>query len=135
MLERNWNRNSNQHIFFTHRYSFGFRKKVKMTDDEIAARKFAMESQKENEALREKQKAQRKAEREGLDFDEDEYEKQSFGGRPDDAKIAGKEPVATETVDNSGRIRVDGREAADSLNNSAAQAQLDTMWMKTEYVP
>lgn len=96
VLERNWNRNSNQHIFFTHRYSFGFRKKVKMTDDEIAARKFAMESQKENEALREKQKAQRKAEREGLDFDEDEYEKQSFGGRPDDAKIAGKEPVATE---------------------------------------
>ena len=135
VLERNWNRNSNQHIFFTHRYSFGFRKKVKMTGDEIAARKFAMESQKENEALREKQKAQRKAEREGLEFDEDEYEKQSFGGRPDDAKIAGKEPVATETVGNSGRIRVDGRETADSLNNSAAQAQLDTMWMKTEYVP
>ena len=135
VLERNWNRNSNQHIFFTHRFSFGFRKKVKMSEEEIAARKFAMESEKENAALHEKEAAKRKAEREGTDFDEEEYEEQSFGGRPDDAKVAGKEPATTEMSDNSGRIRVDGKAAADSLNSLAAQAQLDTMWMKTEYVP
>lgn len=135
VLERNWNRNSNQHIFFTHRFSFGFRKKVKMSEEEIAARKFAMESEKENAALHEKEAAKRKAEREGTDFDEEEYEEQSFGGRPDDAKVAGKEPAITEIADNSGRIRVDGKAAADSLNSLAAQAQLDTMWMKTEYVP
>lgn len=49
--------------------------------------------------------------------------------------VAGKEPATTEMADNSGRIRVDGKAAADSLNSLAAQAQLDTMWMKTEYVP
>ncbi|WP_443866185.1 putative porin [Leyella stercorea] len=135
VLERNWNRNSNQHIFFTHRFSFGFRKKVKMSEEEIAARKFAMESEKENAALHEKEAAKRKAEREGTDFDEEESAAQSVGGRPDDAKGAGKAPATTEMSDNSGRIRVDGKAAADSLNSLAAQAQLDTMWMKTEYVP
>ena len=72
--------------------------------------------------MHEKEAAKRKAEREGTDFDEEEYEEQSFGGRPDDAKVAGKEPATTEIADNSGRIRVDGKAAADSLNSLAAQA-------------
>ena len=50
VLEENWNRNDNQHIFLSHRYSFGFNRKVKMTEEEIKAKKFAMESAKENAA-------------------------------------------------------------------------------------
>ena len=42
ILERNWNRNDNQHLFLTHRYSLGFYKKVPMTEDEVKARLFAM---------------------------------------------------------------------------------------------
>jgi len=42
VLERNWNRNNNQHLFLTHRYSLGFYKKVPMTEDEVKARLFAM---------------------------------------------------------------------------------------------
>ena len=135
VLERNWNRNYSQHVFLTHRYSFGFRKKVKMSDDEIAARKFAMESQKENEAQRARLEAQRRSRRDGTDFDERDYDKPTFGGRPDDAKIVGELPKDTLALTNSGRIRVDGKAAADSLNNIAAQQAKDTMWMKTEYVP
>ena len=36
-FERNWNRNDNQHIFFNHRYSLGFNRKVPMTQEEIDA--------------------------------------------------------------------------------------------------
>ena len=56
-LQQTWNRNDNQHIFFNHRYSLGFNRKVPMTEDEIAARKFAMRSQKENAAAEAKRKA------------------------------------------------------------------------------
>ena len=37
VLQQNWNRNDNQHIFFTHRYNVGFSRKVKMTEEEIKA--------------------------------------------------------------------------------------------------
>ena len=47
VLTENWNRNDNQHILFTHRYSFGFQREVPMTEAEIEARKFAIESKKE----------------------------------------------------------------------------------------
>ena len=40
VLTRNWNRNDNQHIFFNHRYSLGFYRKVPMTKDEIKAKEF-----------------------------------------------------------------------------------------------
>lgn len=46
-LTSNWNRNDNQHLFFTHRYSLGFNRKVPMTEKEIEAKKFAMASAKE----------------------------------------------------------------------------------------
>jgi hypothetical protein len=45
LLESNWNKNDNQHIFFTQRYSVGFNRKVPMTEQEIEAKKFAMASQ------------------------------------------------------------------------------------------
>ena len=137
VLEQNWNRNDNQHVFFTHRYNIGFNRKVRMTDDEIAARKFAMESMKENEAKRDKEEARDKAKREGRDFDEKSFEKQKYTGRPTNARIAGAEPVATEADANkaTGRISVDSKMAADSISRMEAKAAQDTMWMKTEYVP
>ena len=76
MLSENWNRNDNQHVFLTHRYSLGFQRKVPMTEEEIKARKFAMESAKENDAKQAKEEAKRKAEEEGYEFDEEDYEKQ-----------------------------------------------------------
>ncbi len=136
VFDQNWNRNDNQHIFFSHRYSLGFSHKVPMTEEEIAAKKFAIESQKENEANRAKEAARRKAEREGLDFDEDNYqEAKTYSGRPDDAKIAGNEPAANDTV-KSERISVD-KETADSLLTAKTEETVDSasMWMKDEYVP
>ena len=76
MLSSNWNRNDNQHIFFTHRYNVGFNRQVPMTKEEIDAKKFAMESAKENAANRAKEEARRKAEKNGEDWDEEEYEQQ-----------------------------------------------------------
>ena len=76
MLERNWNRNDNHHIFFTHRYSLGFNRKVPMTEEEIKAKKFAIESAKENAARDAKEKARRKAEKAGEEWDEEAYDQQ-----------------------------------------------------------
>ncbi len=76
MLASNWNRSDNQHIFYTHRYSFGFNRKVPMTEKEKEAKKFAMESAKENAALKAKEEARRKAEKNGEEWDEEEYDQQ-----------------------------------------------------------
>lgn len=54
-LTSNWNKNDNQHIFFTHRYNIGFKRKVPMTEQEIEAKRFAMASAKESKE-REQQK-------------------------------------------------------------------------------
>ena len=138
VLQQNWNRNDNQHVFFSHRYSFGFRRKVKMTEDEIKAKKFAMESQKENAAKKAKEEAMKKAKKEGREFDEEEFDEQkTFAGRPDDAVIAGNEPADTVKVA-SGRIAVDKAAADSLLAVSASQDTVvvgDTTWMKDEYVP
>ena len=65
VLSRNWNRNDNQHIFLTHRYSLGFNRKVPMTEEEIEARKFAIESKKENEARKSLEEKRKTAREEG----------------------------------------------------------------------
>ncbi len=138
VLQQNWNRNDNQHLFLTHRYNLGFSRKVKMTEEEIAARKFAMESMKENQASKEKEEARRKAEKEGCTFDERNYEKASAGGRPEGAKIAGAEPAKTETEAEKageGRIAVNGKAAADSLSLIDEKKKEEEQWMKTEYMP
>ena len=135
VLEQNWNRNDNQHIFLTHRYNIGFNRKVKMSEEEIKARKFAIESMKENEALKEKELASRKARREGREFDEEKFDnEQTFNGRPDDAKIVGDEPADSLTTDKSDRITVTD-ETADSLLIAEKKTNVDTTWMKNEYVP
>lgn len=134
VFEQNWNRNDNQHIFLSHRYSLGFTRKVKMTDDEIKARKFAMASQKENDAAKAKEEARKRAEKDGREFDENAFDgKQTYAGRPDDAKIAGDEPTDS-IVKPSERIAID-KAAADSLIAKSSKAEVDTSWMKDEYVP
>lgn len=135
MLEQNWNRNDNQHIFFTHRYSLGFNRKVRMTDEEIKARKFAIASQKEKDERQAKEKAQKDAKAQGRDVDEDKVKvPQTFAGRPDDAKIA-TTAAPQNDKGNGQRVTVAGKAAADSLIAAANKAKEDTSWMKTEYVP
>lgn len=129
VLSQNWNRNDHQHIYLTHRYNLGFYRKVKMTDEEIKARKFALESQKEHEAEKENPEMRNR------DVRNKDLKKPT--GRPDGAKIMGKEPmkdslnVAIDTT----RIKVNGQAAIDSLNRlQAIQDSIDAT-MKREYVP
>ncbi|HEY9551684.1 MAG TPA: putative porin, partial [Prevotella sp.] len=135
VLSQNWNRNDNQHVFLTHRYSLGFNRKVPMTEEEIKARKFAMASRKENEARKAIEEKRRAAREEGREIDEEEEKAiEVSAGRPDDAKIAGAEPVAG-AVENNGRIAVNGKSQADSLLAVSAKQAQDTAWLKNEYVP
>ena len=124
-LSQNWNRNDNQHIFLTHRYNIGFSRKVPMTEEEIKAKKFAMASKKENEA----QKRKNKATQEGR-LDDDKTV--TLQGRPDDAKIMGAEPISQKKDNN--RVALD-KQAADSLLAAEKKTQVDTAWMKKEFVP
>lgn len=134
VLEQNWNRNDNNHIFFTQRYNIGFNRKVKMTPEEIEAKKFAMASQKENETLKEKEKARRQAQKEGREFDEEQYDKQQRPtGRPDNAKIVGNEPV--DSVKTAERIAINSKAQADSLLAAEKKIEADTAWLKNEFVP
>ncbi len=136
VLENNWNRNDNQHVFLSHRYNVGFKRKVKMTEEEIKAKKFAMEAKRDSEERKRREEERRKTEDEGRDFNEDNVkEKKTYAGRPSDAKIAGNEPTATDSIGKGGRINVDSKEMADSLAKVSAKAAADTMWMKDEYVP
>lgn len=142
VLEQNWNRLDNQHIFFTHRYNVGFSRKVKMTEEEIKAKKFAMASKKENAEEDAKEEARKKAKEQGKKFDEKAYDKQQgakFSGRPDGAKIAGDEPAkdlaAKDIRNDSTRIAVNGKAAADSLLAIQKKNAEDSLFYKSEYVP
>ena len=141
VLEQNWNRNDNQHIFFTQRYNVGFNRKVKMTEEEIKARKFAIESKRENDARKK---------REEQENETDNYERiknaklpgiankglneQTYSGRPDNAKVVGDEPQNINKVSGD-RIAVTDKQMSDSLLATQKKEQADTAWMKTEYVP
>lgn len=142
VLEQNWSRLDNQHIFFTHRYNVGFSRKVKMTEEEIKAKKFAMASKKENAEENAKEEARKKAKEQGKKFDEKAYDKQQgakFSGRPDGAKIAGDEPAkdsaAKDIRNDSTRIAVNGKAAADSLLAVQKKNAEDSLFYKSEYVP
>lgn len=142
VLEQNWNRLDNQHIFFTHRYNVGFSRKVKMTEEEIKAKKFAMASKKENAEENAKEEARKKAKEQGKKFDEKAYDKQQgakFSGRPDGARIAGDEPAkdsaAKDIRNDSTRIAVNGKAAADSLLAVQKKNAEDSLFYKSEYVP
>lgn len=137
VLEQNWNRHDNQHIFFSHRYNIGFNRKVPMTPEEIKARKFAMESAKDNAKADAKEEARKKAKKEGRKFDEKAYDKQQSPsyGRPDNARIAGNEPAQDKEKGKENRIAVNGKEAADSLLTADKAKQEAEDFMKNEYVP
>lgn len=129
VLDENWNRNDNQHIFLTHRYSFGFNRKVRMTDEEIQARKFAIAAQKDKE----RREALKAAEDKDNPYESKEPERK-FEGRPDDAKIMGMEAIA-DSITRSKRIAVEGKAQADSILTTEQKEAEDTSWLKNEYVP
>lgn len=136
VLSKNWNRNDNQHVFLSHRYNIGFNRKVPMTKEEIEARKFAMASKKENDAEKAKEEERRKAKSQGRDFDEEAYDrKETFAGRPDNAKIAGNQPADDKKTTGSERITVTNKAMSDSLIAADSKAKEETEWMKNEYVP
>lgn len=136
MLEQNWNRNDNQHIFFTQRYSVGFNRKVPMTPEEIKARKFAIESQKEQDEKKARAKAEKEAMDAGVKFDKKNTKlPKSYSGRPDNAKVATKTAPADSAAIASGRVKVNGKNMADSLLAASNKAKEDTSWLKDEYVP
>ena len=110
ILERNWNRNDHHHLFLTHRYSLGFYRKVKMTDEEIAAKKFAEQSAKQNQ------------QHDGIK--DNKVLKRRDSGRQD-----------TENQTDTTRIKVESKQVADSLLAiQTAKDSLDAL-MKDEFVP
>ena len=126
ILNKNWNRNDHEHFFLTHRYSLGFYRKVKMTDEEIKAKEFAKKSKEEkSKALAADQK----------DMPLTNVPK----GRPENAKIAGDLPTKDTKTDSvlvdTTRIKVESKQQADSL--LAVQAEADSLeaLMKKEFVP
>lgn len=121
VLSQNWNRNDNQHIFFTHRYNLGFSRKVPMTADEIKAKKFAMASKKDNESSKQEKDSSRNNKKE-----------EPIEGRPDNAKIMGTEPDGQKKTND--RLALD-KHTADSLLSIESKRQADSMWMKKEFVP
>ena len=121
VLSQNWNRNDNQHIFFTHRYNLGFSRKVPMTADEIKAKKFAMASKKENESSKQEKETSRNNKKD-----------EPIEGRPDNAKIMGTEPDGQKKTND--RLTLD-KHTADSLLSIESKKQADSMWMKKEFVP
>ena len=142
ILKLNWNRNDNQHVFFNHRYSLGFFRKVPMTEEEIKAKQFALKSQKAQEAQKDKDKARRRAKAKGEKFDEEAYDKEKrSAGRPDDAVIAGDVSQAKTTADNANeneRMTVnleDSTQMADLKKQDALAKDSTQKWMKDEYVP
>lgn len=121
VLSQNWNRNDNQHIFFTHRYNLGFSRNVPMTADEIKAKKFAMASKKENESSKQEKEPSRNNKKD-----------EPIEGRPDNAKIMGTEPDGQKKIND--RLALD-KHTADSLLLIESKKQADSMWMKKEFVP
>lgn len=130
VLSNNWNRNDHQHLFLTHRYSLGFYRKVKMTEEELKARKFAEESKKQSE--------ENNLQKDGSTPGRNEAVPRP-SGRPDGARIAGAEPKAISDslaiANDSTRIKVDGQAAIDSLNRAQAIQDSIDATMKREFVP
>ena len=133
VLSQNWNRNNSLHFFLTQRYSVGFYRDVKMTEEEIKARKFAEQSKKENEE-------RNKREADGTDDTKKggrrkKAEPAAPMGRPDGAKIAGDEPAPVASTADSTRIKVEDQATMDSLLAAKAIEDSIAATMKKEYVP
>lgn len=128
VLSSNWNLNDNQHVFLSHRYNIGFYRKVKMTEEELKARKFAEDSKKANEKKNKDPK------------DEKKPSGRNVGapmGRPDGAVIAGLEPPKEHSDSlqaDSTRIKIDEQAMRDSIRAKEIEDSIDAT-MKKEYVP
>lgn len=129
VLQQNWNRNDNQHLFLSHRYNVGFYRKVPMTEEELKARKFAEESKKEKESEKDKDKKPK-----GRDTKNTVPK-----GRPEGAAIMGSEPANADSLaimaSDTTRIKVDGQATIDSLARAQAIQDSIDATMKKEYVP
>lgn len=124
-LTDNWTRNDALHLFLSHRYIVGFNRKVPMTEAEIASKKFALESQKENEEQKDNEKNGNK----------DKKDEKKYAGRPKDAKVVGDLPNDSLKAAAGDRIAVDSQQMADSLIAAEKKVKEDTAWYKNEYVP
>lgn len=135
VLSRNWNRNDNTHLFLTHRYSLGFYRMVKMTDEELKARKFAEESKKEKDE-REAQNAETTSATSGRPDGAKISGGKAPSGRPDGAAIAGDESdlKLKETTDTT-RISVESQAKMDSLLAEKARQDSIDATMKRVFVP
>ena len=132
VLSSNWNRNNSQHIFLSHRYNLGFYRQVKMTDEEIKAKQFAMQAakQKKERESRDKSSSRTTGRKDGKIADS------KPSGRPKDAVIMGDEPVqGKEMAVDTTRIKVDSQEKLDSLKRAQEIQDSIDATMKREYVP
>lgn len=125
LLSSNWNRNKNYKAFLSHRYNIGFHRKVKMTAEEIAARKFAMESQNDNMHDESRHRHE----------NDESAPRRNNTGRPDNAKVMGDDIMRNDSTNIDYNRQTMDIATADSLLNAQNIAAKDTAWMKTEYVP
>lgn len=134
VMSSNWNRNNNIHLFLTHRYSLGFYRMVKMTDEEIKAKQFASASKKEQDAKKDKDKD--KAESIATGRKQDYKPKKKPEGRPEGSIIAGDEPTGNSKQNNdSTRITVESKAKMDSLLAVKTKQDSIDATMKKEFVP
>ena len=104
VLSSNWNRNNSQHFFLSHRYNLGFYRKVKMTEEEIKAKQFALKSAQQKKEREERGKDQpMESGRKGAKVQDSQP-----AGRPDGAAIMGDAPEAGKkpVLSDSTRIKV-----------------------------
>ena len=138
VLSENWNRNNNQHLFFTQRYNLGFYRMEKMTEAEIKARKFAQEAKKDNAKKgKDEDNQDQQDNKRGRDRDKDNKNNEGRpAGRPKDAAVVGDEPVNTHKLPtDSTRIKVGSQAAMDSLLAAKALQDSINATMKKVYVP
>ena len=135
LLSSNWNRNDSHHLFLTHRYNLGFYRDVKMTEEEIKAKKFAEAAQKNSDK-------KKKKEEEPKGRAENKPVAETPKGRPEGAAIVGEEPkdrLKPQTKDSlqtdTTRIKVGSKQMADSLLAEEAKKDSMAMYMKKEFVP
>ena len=131
VLTRNWNRNDNQHIFFNHRYSLGFYRKVPMTKDEIKAKEFAIKSKKAQEINEARKKAIEEAKQNGETFNEEEFN--AHIKDEERANNTTNQTVLNDTINNSNQLK--GFNIHDAQQKDVAVNDSTNKWMKNEYVP
>lgn len=133
-LERNWNRHNKQQLYFNQRYSLGFYRRVKMTEKEIEAKKFAMESQKEQEAKKKQEEENGDASTAKRRNQKKQAEETAPQGRPKNAVIMGNEPGMQSSPTDSTRIQLTAEAAKDSIQTEKVKKEEDP-FMKDEFVP